>query len=368
MGRLTQSFLKKSEAGTQVYTDDPCIVAGGSQMQRDRIFALMILAWRALGFPLSWSKGCRGKLVNWIGGEFRVLSNPTGVRVKIKQDVFQAAASFIEEVRHLNVLPRKRLPMAIGKLSHIANLLVPWRPFLTALYAALYGVAPGAPADCIWMKQIARSVEWFHAFFQSSGGLVERTFLLDSHLAKQGAIELVIDASPWGLAGILVVDGRCEEFFSDAISDLDVAQFGCAIGSPDGQQIWESLAALIAIRLWRPRWAEASIQLKVRGDSITMLTLVVNLRPSTPQLSLIGQEIALEFARCSFVPIIAEHIPGLANVSADALSRWHQPGHHAFLPAPLTHATRRTCQRRDQRFYLTLASKIEPNKWVIEGS
>ena len=57
-----------------------------------------------------------------------------------------------------------------------------------------------------------------------------------------------------------------------------------------------------------------------------MLTLIVNLRPKSAQLQLIGQELALEFCHFSFVPIVAKHLPGVANTVADALSRLHQPG------------------------------------------
>jgi len=65
---------------------------------------------------------------------------------------------------------------------------------------------------------------------------------------------------------------------------------------------------------------------------MTMLSLVVKVRPSTSQLSFIGQELSLVFSTVAFVPIMAQHTPGFANVAADAPFRWHQLGKPRALP------------------------------------
>jgi hypothetical protein len=138
--------------------------------------------------------------------------------------------------------------------------------------------------------------------------------------------------------------------------------------TPNGQQVWECLAALVALRLWRPIWGRTSLLLKVRGDSMAMLSLIVNLRPSTPQLGLIGREIALEYAQAVFVPVISEHIPGAANIMADRLSRVSQPGYsHEHCPL-LADAVQRSVPTRDRSYYLTLCEDSEPEKLGMVGS
>ena len=259
----------------------------------------------------------------------------------------------------------KALRRAIGKLSHIANLLIAWRPFMAPLYAALYGPRPeGAPTNCIWTRQIVQPLKWFRAFFNASGGFIERRFNHGAFARSGKTIEIVLDASPWGLAGILIEDCMCIEYFSDAISSQDVDIFQHDTGTSDGQQIWESLAALIALRRWKHLWGQHSMWLRVKGDSVTMLTLIVNMRPTTPQLALIGQEIALEFADVPFVPVIAMHIPGVANVAADELSRWWQPGHVAAVPTFVGNAPRAMPPARNREYYLTLEEDIGPDKLV----
>ena len=101
---------------------------------------------------------------------------------------------------------------------------------------------------------------------------------------------------------------------------------------------------------------------------MTMLSLIVNLRPPTAQLALIGQEIALEYAQATFVPVVSQHIPGAANVLADQLSRHAQPGHPTTTPQRLREARCRDVPLRDKTYYATLAEPNEPEKRVNKGS
>jgi len=362
LGRLTQSMFHKNEARIEIYTDDPCITLAGSRRQRDRCVAAIVLIWRLLGFPLSWRKASRGVSISWIGGQFDVDNVNRSVSVKIKDDVFTDARDSVHKMAQANVVPIKELRSGTGKLSNIANLLTVWRPFMTPIYGALYGpMATGAPRNCIWTKQIATPLRWFIAFFEGSGGFIQRQFDLDFFRPGLSDVEIVIDASPWGLAGILLLDGHPVEYFHDAINDMDTEKFNYDIGSPDGQQVWESLAALIAVKLWQPHWAKRTTKLRLKGDSMTMLSLVVNLRPSTPQLAIIGQEMALAFASAAIPPVIAQHIPGVANVMADTLSRQHQPGKAGPLPQLLRQARAREVPARDDSYYMLIDKFAVPN-------
>jgi len=356
LGRAIQSMFRKDQLRIETYTDDPFVAVGGTKRQRDRMLAITILFWRCMGLPLSWHKGSRGTHAVWIGGEFQVNSQePRGVTVKIKQEIFDDSEKLVNDLLDKNVLSVKELRTATGKLSHISNLLVPWRPFMRSLYGALYDDTPnGCPPNCRWTRQISPALRWFRSFFRSSGGFIQREFRLDAFQKVGTSIEIVLDASPWGLAGILYVDYIAVEFFSDAISELDTTLFGHDIGSADGQQTWESLAALIAMRLWVTHWNKRSVLLRVRGDSVAMLTLVINMRPKSAAMALIGQELALTIASSTFIPIVSEHIPGIANVAADHLSRWHQPGAPQLLPEGLRDAHFRQVPRRSKDYYLTL--------------
>ena len=56
-----------------------------------------------------------------------------------------------------------------------------------------------------------------------------------------------------------------------------------------------------------------------------MFTLLVKMRPGSPQIAIIAREIALRLVEFSFPPD-AMHTPGIAHVLADELSRIYAPG------------------------------------------
>ena len=354
IGRLTQSMFNKAEARIEIYTDDPCIALRGTREERDSMVATIVALWLCLGLPLSWKKGSRGTSADWIGGEFRILPSPAGVKVRIKQQLLDEAQELARAAAQESVISTRALRTLVGKLSNIANLLVVWRPFLAPMFAALYANHPaGAPPHCIWTKQILPQLGWLAAFFRGAGGFAERYFDLSCFLRIDTVVDIVLDASPWGLAGVLCLNGTSAEYFSDAISPLDVSLFEHIIGEASGQQVWECLAALVAVRLWRERWQKHQAQLMVRGDSVAMLTLLVNMRPHSPQMRIIAQEMALDMAHYSFVPVVAHHIPGIANVVADELSRWPQPGHVKKIPEFLVGAVQVSPAIRTANYYMT---------------
>ena len=52
---------------------------------------------------------------------------------------------------------------------------------------------------------------------------------------------------------------------------------------------------------------------------------LAKMQPHSPTLGVIAREMALDVAGLSYAPDIVRHIPGIANVSADALSRRYEP-------------------------------------------
>jgi len=79
------------------------------------------------------------------------------------------------------------------------------------------------------------------------------------------------------------------------------------------------------VDFWATQWADARINLQVRSDNVTALTLLVKMRPGSPQIAIVARELALKLVEFSFPPD-AMHTPGVAHVLADELSRIHAPG------------------------------------------
>ena len=144
------------------------------------------------------------------------------------------------------------------------------------------------------------------------------------YLGNGAEAEIGTDASPHGLGGWLSINGKIARYFSCRLTAEDSQIFAHELGSCLGQQTWESLAILVAARIWRDCFANRRLTVKVRGDNVGSLTLVVKMRPSSWQQAIISREIALLTSLLAFPPAVT-HTPGIAHKLADALSRNLEP-------------------------------------------
>jgi len=355
VGRLTQGMFHPLELLMQIYVDDPCATISGTRAERDLITAVVIFVWRCLGFPLSFAKGQRGRKVTWIGCTLSVSWDV--VIASIKPETLAELEQQIGQLMSSNVCSIKDVSSATGRASHVASLVWAWRPFLQFLWAALHQ-SPGGncPPGCVWLKQIIGSLIWLAAFLKGTAGTVSREFWVDTYLNRGTQFELVLDASPWGLGGLLVRDGTIVAFFTSPLTEHDVRIMGWPIGDCSGQQTWEALAALVALRLWHDTWYQDRVQLRITGDSVCMLTLVIQMRAParSPALGIIARELALDVAHAVYQPDIVAHVPGIANKLPDMLSRRHEPGYTWSTPAILSGAEAHVPPQRDEAYYSTL--------------
>ena len=161
------------------------------------------------------------------------------------------------------------------------------------------------------------------------------------------------------------VDGRITHYFSCPLTADDSAIFDIPLGVADGQQLWECFAVLVAVDIWTAHWSQARIVLKVRGDNVGALTLLVKMRPSSPKLAIIARELALRLVKLSFPPD-AIHTPGVAHVLADKLSRIHAPGGTGTcvnLHPAIAQAAESVAPRRTPEWYRALDYEPAVSRW-----
>jgi hypothetical protein len=189
-----------------------------------------------------------------------------------------------------------------------------------------------APPGCVWVRQMDYTLLGMEAFLDGKVGAITREFHLDAYLRCGDDVGIVCDASPWGLGAILLVAGVIISFFSVPLGHLDVAFFGHDLGDSSGQQTWEALVILVALRTWRSHWAKIRVKLCVKGDNVSALHLLANLRARGRGPSRIAREIALELCEGNFSPDTVSHLPGVANGLTDALGRQFQPSKPFAVP------------------------------------
>ena len=218
IGRLTQGLLGTRLARVNIYVDDPILVIGGSKAQRDRMMAITILAWLGLGFNLSIQKGKRGSTVQWVSATYAIWPDRSGITISLKEEIETEVRELTETIMSSNVVSFKELRSYAGKVSHIAGVLMTWRPFLQEIWGALACKDSNAPHNCVWVKQCLSSLKWFSAFFQGTSGATSRSYPLYVHIGEGDRIEINLDASPWGLGGYLEVNGKITAYFISEVS------------------------------------------------------------------------------------------------------------------------------------------------------
>ena len=362
IARLTQAIFGLDQYRLQIYVDDPCICVCGNAAHRDRLLAATVALWNAMGIRLAYKKAQRGKAIVWIGASLEMFGLGTKearVRATAKQEIVdEIRAATLQHLRD-NVTSRKTLMTYIGKLNHLAGIVEQLRPFMSDLYGVLYNTdSSRAPNNCFWTRQWRHVSFWIKALLEMNPDKFCREYRVANFFGNALQIRITTDASPWGLGGHLGIGDNVLAYFSSPVSKHDETILGITIGSPNGQQILEALALLVALRLWRRYWSTRGVHLQVKGDSVSTLTLVHKLRTKVASvgLSLIARELALEFGNCSYKPRWLTHIAGISNSLADMLSREHQPGSKFQLPGQLRHARQETVPIRDRNFYVTLTA------------
>ena len=241
-----------------------------------------------------------------------------------------------------------------GRTGHIANLLYAWRPFISELWAAITERKKAGDSR-VWVKQIIITLQWLSVFLNRHRGSLIRSWKYSAWLYPQTTMTMILDASPYGLGGVLVSAGRIISWFASPLTHLDEQTFHHDIGADSGQQVWEALCILVALRVWKSKWATQQCTLTVKSDNISALVMASRLKITSSKL--ISQEIALELSEAAFMPRHVIHVPGVMNVWADALSRLSDPRSHYRVPAQLVSVARAFPARRSPGFYSTLAAE-----------
>ena len=113
------------------------------------------------------------------------------------------------------------------------------------------------------------------------------------------------------------------------------------------------MAVLSALRLWKPWWIHRRANLEVRSDSVSALIMLIKLKASGAGTNTVARELALDMCDALYEPNVAAHVPGVANIIADHLSRMvERPG--APMPRELDSAKMVRFQRRDALWWRTL--------------
>ena len=339
LGRIVCSILP--EIGMQVYVDDPIFVLPNSNKESVKIFTLVLLILKIFGYPVKLEKATAGSKVKWIGATLEVGEGERGpfVEVTIPPEKVEKLLSECQNFLKAPVVGVRQLRSFAGSMAFVAGLVPILRPFLAPLWAALpKGAANDSDAGrttlgksrvagkLVHTKRIAASLHWIVALLSGEHGCLRRRF---EAFKQDDGWEIITDACPWGLGGILYRKSVPVRWFSAPLSKDLLDKFGAQKGDPGMNTAWEAMALLVALRLWLPKLPR-QLTTRIKSDNVGALRMLLNLTSPSGPLSIIAREVALDMAGDNYQISELEHVPGITNVAADALSRLWAPQPEPF--------------------------------------
>ena len=339
-GRSTAAILEdRRKAGLQVYVDDPALALVGTWERRVRLLSRALLWAAVLGLPIAWDKAYAGNSIVWGGAKISLgVGNEDGtVIVSIPEEKLQALQDEVRDVLSHPLVSRKRIRSLAGSLSFLAGLISYLRAFLSPLWAvcSASGTSEGKRPlkfraqsrqlrSWVHVTRIRKGLQWIEAFL--SGEICKKGLRrVYQPVSLDNTSFLAVDASPWGMGGILVLNGELFRYFKSEITSLNLSKCRATVGESAWNTVWEALALLIAFRLWLPLFP-INVVVRCKSDSRAALGAILKLSTASRSLQPIVREIALDMAQGVYNVQLFQHIPGFTNVLPDALSRLSAPG------------------------------------------
>ena len=285
------------QANIQIYVDDPCFVLPGTKQEAARSLAIILLWMDVCGYPVKLQKASGGKSIEWVGAKVDLNDKDREVHVTIPK---KKIASLLEDTKKFMARPvvgSKQLRSYAGTLSFVAGLVPHLRPFLSNIWAALTSAGSANdraknPGKLIHTRRFKAALVWIRALLGGEPAPLRRTLRATEIQIKA---EIVTDASPFGIGGVLRIDHVVVEFFALPIDPLLERKFRAKSGESKWNTLWEAVAVLTAARLWLPQLGYgATVNLK--SDNLATIQMVIKGKAKSAELNVIAREFALDLA------------------------------------------------------------------------
>ena len=273
----------------------------------------------------------------WIGASVEFKAD--AVLVQPQPAKISAAAALTIQLAKRPIVTVKQLQSYAGQLNFMAGIVPFMYPFIHPLWAVIYDKGVNTlPAHLRHAKRCKHEFAWLHALLQHKPQAFVREFMWGDRVQEQLWMRISIDASPWGIGGILYdKDWHPTAYFYEKTSAADISRFGIVPGKSEHMPVLEALALLVAVRLWAPR--AVGFTYHVRTDNLGSTFVLEKLRSANQSLNKIAAELALDMAEQLYKPMRITHIPGVTNSLPDLLSRLGAPGAKVMeLPKSLANA------------------------------
>ena len=166
-------------------------------------------------------------------------------------------------------------------------------------------------------KRMAHALRWVEALLKTmlQGDLVRK---FPYNWEDVPLVHIVTDASPYGIGAYVWTSSGPTAWFSEPVHKIDLKALGVTALSIH-ITVLEGVAIMLALRTL----VSQCVRVALKGDSLSALEALRSASARSPGLNAVIAEIAYDTAVKDVYLVSLTHVPGLANVDADALSRMY---------------------------------------------
>ena len=309
------------------YLDDFLFLGAPATSEATATLSLVTNVFQHLGIPVATHKTeGPATCVTFLG----ILIDTQAYELRLPSDKLNRLQALLDRWLPRRSCTKKDLESLIGHLSHAATVVRPGRTFLRQFFTLLNTV--NAPHHFIHLNASARAdLLWWKCFLQDWNG----TSLLP---LPSPSVHVYSDASgSWGCGTLVQGTGWFQLRWPPEWSLIDIS-------------VKELVPVVLSATLWGHSWR--GLHVRFHSDNMAVVDILRRRSGRDPSV--------LHLMRCFFFYLAhfnfqhsAEHVPGVLNTAADAISRNNLPHLSSLLP--------QTPQTRIPQSLVDLLVKQTPN-------
>ena len=292
---LAWAFMCAGIHGQVHYLDDFLLFGGPHSSEASENLHLALQVCRQLGIPVATHKTEGPSTVLTFLG---ILVDSSHMELRLPTDKLHRLQSLVSAWARKRTCVRKELESFIGHLSHAATVVRQGRTFLRELFILLH--VARSPHHHVRLNAVAKAdIQWWTCFLHEWNG---RSFFPRS----APSVHVYSDASgSFGCGAFQVGGSWCQLQWPESWQGGSIATL-------------ELIPIVIAAALWGPQWHGQMVLF--HSDNVAAVCDINRMFSSNS--SLIHLLRCLSFFAAYFgFHFKAEHVPGVKNSAADALSR-----------------------------------------------
>ena len=277
------------------YLDDFLLLGAPHSREAAQALDIALKVFDSLGIPVATHKTEGPSTILIFLG---ILIDTKRFELRLPEDKLTRLQEMMRQWAGRRTCTRKELESLVGHLSHAATVITQGRTFLRQLFALLsldranyhtIRLNSGAKADLLWWR----------TFLQHWNGL---SFFPAPH----PSIEIISDASGgYGCGAFSLVHGWFQIEWPDSWHTITITAK-------------ELVPIVVAAALWGKHWGRACVCFTC--DNMAVVSILKSRSSRDPLLTHLLRCLAF-YAALHHFHFTAEHIPGVLNTAADAISR-----------------------------------------------